>query len=274
MSEVADRWRAFLAEHDEAPPLDVACARLAAEEGSGATVAGVQEALDALAADIDGYDPHTRLARLLQRLFVDEGLHGDEESYDHPVNSCIDAVIARRRGLPLLLSILTCEVGRRAGVPLDVIGFPGHVLVATTRDPRVFLDPFRKGDRRSIEDLQRELGLRLGRTPDPAELSEALRPTPPRDLLVRMCNNLVASWTRRGNLVAALRNAERRVGIRPDVPELRRERGLLHARLGSLPRAADDLQHYLAHRPAAPDAGTVALQLSLVLQQMPRRGRG
>lgn len=250
--------------------MDIACAMLAEEEGSGATIEGVVAALDDLADGCEAHDPLTGLARLRQRLFVDEALSGDEDDYDHPVNSCIDAVIARRRGLPLLLSIITREVGRRAGLPLDVIGFPGHVLVATPRDPRIFLDPFRSGTRRELSDLERELGLRLGRSPDPAELSSALRPSTSTELLVRMCNNLVGAWTRRGNLAAALRNADRRVAIRPDWPELRRERGLLRARLGQLPQAAADLEHYLAYRPGAPDAAKVTVQLSLVLSQLPR----
>lgn len=263
---LATSWRLLCEAHDEAPPLDTACARLAAEEGTTATPQAVQEALDALAHGARSLDPQTGLARLVHRLFVDEALQGDTETYDHPVNSCIDAVLVRRRGLPLLLSIITAEVGRRVGVPLDVIGFPGHVLVATREDPRVFLDPFRGGARRSVDELATELGRQLGRQPDPAELSDALRPTPSRDLLLRMCNNLIRSWTRRGNLVAALRNADRRVGLRPDLPELVRERGLLHARLAQNDLAASDLEHYLAHRPDSPDAGRVAVQLSMVLR--------
>jgi len=270
MAELSERWQGYLREWGHPLPLDTACALLAAEEGSTTTVSAVHEALDALATGARSHDQPTALARLLHRLFVDEGLRGDTESYDHPKNSCIDAVLVRRRGLPLLLSIVTAQVGRRVGVDLDIIGFPGHVLVATRQDPRVFLDPFRAGARRSIDELASELGLHLGREPDPAELSEALRPTPPTDLLVRMCNNLVGTWTRRGDLAGALRNADRRVGLRPDVPELHRERGLLHARLGQHTLAARDLEHYLAHRPGAVDAPRVSVQLSLILRHVPR----
>ena len=270
MGELAERWERYLGEHRGHPPLDEACAMLAAEEGSSATVEGVREALDALAIGAGSSDPRTALARLIHRLFVDEGLRGEEVEYDHPGNSCIDDVLIRRQGLPLLLSIITSEVGRRVGVPLDVIGFPGHVIVATREDPRIFLDPFRGGARRTVDDLALALGRHLGREPDPAELSEALSPTPPVDLLLRMCNNLVGSWIRRGDLAGALRNADRRVGLRPDVHLLRRERGLLHARLGQHTLAARDLEHYLAHSPGAPDASRVAVQLSLVLRYVQR----
>ena len=125
MGELAERWERYLGEHRGHPPLDEACAMLAAEEGSSATVEGVREALDALAMGAGSSDPRTALARLIHRLFVDEGLRGEEVEYDHPGNSCIDDVLIRRQGLPLLLSIITSEVGRRVGVPRAGQGISG-----------------------------------------------------------------------------------------------------------------------------------------------------
>jgi regulator of sirC expression with transglutaminase-like and TPR domain len=266
---LAEDWTAWLAANPDRLPLDEACTRIAAEEGSGATLGPVRDALDALAAGAripPGAAPVEQVARLVHRLFVDEDFHGEVENYDDPRNSCIDVVLATQRGLPILLSVITIEVGRRAGVELDLVGFPGHFLVGTrTAEPRFFVDPFRRGLIRRRDELGLDLTHRLGRPVPPAELDRALAPTEPRDVLLRMSNNLLRSWLSRGDLAGALRNAERRVGLRPEVPELHRDRGLLRARLGDRTPAAHDLQHYLAERPTAPDAAKVSWQLSMLL---------
>ena len=163
---VEARWARWLAPHGDAPPLDEAAARIASEEGGDGT--GVSAALDALAAGVGtARDPVEQLARLVQHLFGEIGFRGDDEEYDHPRNSCIDQVLERRRGLPILLSTITMEVGRRIGLPLYGIGYPGHFLVGTTTSPVLYLDPFDGGRLRRTTELVADLGRRLGRDPEP-----------------------------------------------------------------------------------------------------------
>src|ERR687885_532557 len=57
------------------------------------------------------------------------GFAGDREEYDHPDNSMLDRVLERRRGLPILLSVVYVAVAERAGVPLGGVGLPGHFVV-------------------------------------------------------------------------------------------------------------------------------------------------
>ena len=266
---LAHDWSAWLDGFGDDIPLDQACVRLAAEEGSGASLGPVQDALDALAAGVrvpPGATGVQGIARVVHRLFTEEDFHGEVENYDDPRNSCIDVVLRTQRGLPIVLSVVMIEVARRSGVRLDAVGFPGHFLVGTRdEEPRFFIDPFRRGLIRRVEDLEVELSRRLGRTPGPAELNRALAPTGPRDVLLRISNNLLRSWLNRGDFTGALRNAERRVGLRPEVPELRRDRGLLMAKLGQRDVAVADLQHYLAERPTAEDAQRVSVQLTMLL---------
>jgi len=77
-------------------------------------------------------------------LFDAVGLVGDVDDYGDPENSMLDAVVARRRGIPISLSIIVIEVGRRAGVIVDAIGMPGHFLVRD-RVSGVYCDPFAGG---------------------------------------------------------------------------------------------------------------------------------
>ena len=69
---------------------------------------------------------------------------GNTDDYSDPENSFLDSVMTRRVGIPITLSVLMMEVGRRIGVDIDGVGMPGHFLVR----PRVaeaeatWCDPF------------------------------------------------------------------------------------------------------------------------------------
>jgi regulator of sirC expression with transglutaminase-like and TPR domain len=266
MDEVEARWIEWLEAHGDDLPLDEAAALLAIEEGSATTVDEVCDRLDQLAAEVgEGRVDAERLARLVRHLFVDEGFKGDEEDYDHPRNSRIDEVLTRRRGLPILLSVVTMEVARRADLRLHGIGFPGHFLVGTAGEPQVYLDPFAGGALRRPADMAASLAVQLGRSPSPGEVAAALQPVSAVDILVRMSSNLVQAWLRRGRPDEALRNADRRVALRPDVPEFRRDRGTLRAQVGLRELAALDLGTWLSERPDAPDASRIRWQLTLLL---------
>jgi regulator of sirC expression with transglutaminase-like and TPR domain len=129
---------------------------------------------------------------------------GDQETYDDPVNSMLDLVLARRRGLPILLSVVYIEVARRADIPIGGVGLPGHFVVAHFgADPPLLLDPFDRG---------RMLSAATGQ--------DAPRPWRSHEIAMRMLNNLVGSYQRRANLTAAIRAASMRLELPAD-PTLR-----------------------------------------------------
>ena len=114
---------------------------------------------------------------------------GDRKHYDDPQNSMLDVVLERRRGLPILLSVVYIEAARRAGIALSGVGLPGHFVVGYfgAGEP-LLLDPFDGGSPISVSGA-----------PD------ALRPWLPDEIAMRMLNNLVSSYTRRGHLAHAIR---------------------------------------------------------------------
>jgi len=122
---------------------------------------------------------------------------GDRGDYDDPDNSMLDLVLERRRGLPILLSVVYIEVGRRANVPIGGVGLPGHFVVAHFgADPPLLLDPFERG-RVLTADIADEL----------------LQPWRAHEIAMRMLNNLVGSYQRRANLTAAIRAASMRLSL-------------------------------------------------------------
>ncbi|MCW2997738.1 MAG: hypothetical protein JWN65_1287 [Solirubrobacterales bacterium] len=135
-------------------------------------------------------------------LGVVHGFTGDHEDYDHPDNSMLDVVLQRRRGLPILLSVVYVEVARRAGVPLAGVGLPGHFVAGHfgAATP-LLLDPFNGGAR---IDADATPGL--------------VRPWPATDIAMRMLNNLVAGHTRRGDFGLAIHAAQLRLLLPADTP--------------------------------------------------------
>jgi regulator of sirC expression with transglutaminase-like and TPR domain len=149
-----------------------------------------------------------------QLLGREHGFAGDRERYDDPDNSMLDVVLARRRGLPILLSVVYIEVARRAGIPLAGVGLPGHFIVGHFgTDPPVLLDPFSGGVRVDAPVSQ-----------------SVVRPWHPHEIAWRMLNNLVASYQRRGDLTPAIRAAQMRLKL----PTERSQRDTMNAELRAL----------------------------------------
>jgi regulator of sirC expression with transglutaminase-like and TPR domain len=187
------------------PPLDELVLALAAEFRAVDRPAALA-ALDSLgdelteAAARTGATPAAQVEACARLLGGVHGFAGDDRQYDDPDNSMLDRVLDRRRGLPITLSVLYAEVARRAGIPLAGVGLPGHFVVGHfgAASP-LLIDPF------------------AGGTPVEGPVSPVLvRPWSPPEIAMRMLNNLVGSYQRRGNLSAALRAASMRIQLPAD----------------------------------------------------------
>ena len=188
--DVQARFEALMADPgaDLVELLDEA-ALLVAAAGQGHDtqwVAGQLARLDEIAAScppgLDGlvshlFDPAAGL-----------GLQGDDEDYADPVNSYLDRVLDRRRGIPITLSVLAITVGRRRGVPLAGVGMPGHFLVRHEGLPRVLLDCFDGGRRLTSGDCEAIVQRIYG--PVSGFDLAWLEPTPPGEIVLRLLTNL------------------------------------------------------------------------------------
>ena len=74
-------------------------------------------------------DAEERVMALNQFLFDELGYRGNVDEYYDPRNSYLNEVMERRTGIPITLAILYMELGRRIGLPLEGVSFPGHFLV-------------------------------------------------------------------------------------------------------------------------------------------------
>jgi regulator of sirC expression with transglutaminase-like and TPR domain len=201
-------------------PLDELALSIAVElRGIGGdAVRGALERLDALGAELAaeladraaaGADAEA--SACADVLGDRHGFAGDAEQYDDPANSMLDLVLERRRGLPILLSVVYAEVARRAGVALAGVGLPGHYVVGHFgASPPLLLDPFAGG------------APVAGEAP-----AEHVRPWGAHETALRMLNNLVGSYQRRGDVGSAIAAA----AMRLELPLHRRLRDALETDL-------------------------------------------
>jgi regulator of sirC expression with transglutaminase-like and TPR domain len=209
--------------------------------------------------------PVQRLRWLNRYFFHELGFAGNVNDYYDARNSYLNAVLETRRGIPITLSLLYVELATQIGLTARGVSFPGHFLVKL-KMPRgeVVIDPFtgQSLSREELDELLVPYRKRQGLEGDfEVPLGLFLQPAPARDVLARMLRNLkeihrnAEDWPR---LLAVL---ERLVVLLPGDWEERRDRGLAHAAIGRIDRAADDLAAYLEHMPQAEDRSAIAERL-------------
>ena len=140
-----------------------------------------------------------QLVALDHTFFGHLGFRGNQDDYYDPKNSFMNEVIERRTGIPISLSVLYIELGRRLGLDLAGLSFPGHFLVRyRAGDELVFIDPFHQGARLDVEALEGRLRRVVGPGAELAE--EHLEPASKLHMLTRMLTNLAAIYRRAGDV--------------------------------------------------------------------------
>jgi len=206
---------ALLIGEGEVPGLDTA-KYVRMLDGLGRQAAAEIERAGALSdEDASSFRP---IDHLLRWMFEEAGFHGNTIDYYDPRNSFLSCVLDRRMGIPISLAVVLMEVGRRVGIEVHGVSFPGHFLarVEGVRGP-IFIDPF-DGRILKREDLRNLNARALGdkRDPDP----RLLEPATKRQILVRMLANLRGIYAARGDH-ERLRSVLERMDVLAPSEELR-----------------------------------------------------
>ncbi|MEU7279769.1 transglutaminase-like domain-containing protein [Streptomyces sp. NPDC045431] len=189
-------WQRRFAEaaREERPDLATLCLLVGAEADPELGEAGIDAAeieLDRLAGLVPYglREPHDWAVALAELLGERCGFHGTPGDYERLESSLLHEVLRRRRGLPILLSVVWIEVARRAGAPVHGVALPGHFVVGFGGpDERVLVDPFDRGLLLTGTDVEL---LVAGATGEPLRPS-MLRPADPLDVVLRILNNIRA----------------------------------------------------------------------------------
>lgn len=170
------------------------------------------------------------------------GFRGSAGDYQRLDSSLLHQVLVRRRGLPILLSVVWMEVARRAGAPVYGVALPGHFVVGFgPREQQVLVDPFDGGRVLSGGDAELLVAGATGAPLDPGMLS----PADPLDVVLRILNN-VRAWAaaRPERTDVALWAVELSLALPSHPARLRYEWARLLVQRGEFVRGAAALDEY------------------------------
>ena len=200
-----------------------------------------------------GEDTVERVQLLSHFLFELKGFEGNAENYNDPRNSFLNDVLNRRLGLPITLSVVYLEVGRRLGINLYGVSFPNHFLVkAVDERGELIIDPFVGGKILALDEIRARLTQIYGQ---PVELNPAmLKARGARHILARMLRNLKIIYMGASDWTRALSALDRIIMLEPRSLDELVERGGLFERLECFKPALDDYQSFLSQAPEHPAA--------------------
>ncbi|WP_320782954.1 transglutaminase-like domain-containing protein [Streptomyces sp. CRN 30] len=190
--------------------------------------------------------PHAWAAALRELLGDGFGFRGAAADYRRLESSLLHQVLARRRGLPILLSVVWIEVARRAGAPVHGVALPGHFVVGFgpeggPGEELVLADPFDGGRVMTGADAELLVAGSTGAALEPAMLT----PADPLDVVQRILNN-VRAWaaTRPERSDVSLWALELALLLPSHSARLRYERARLLVRRGEFAAGAAELDAY------------------------------
>ncbi|MER5432986.1 transglutaminase-like domain-containing protein [Streptomyces sp. NPDC002588] len=234
----------------ERPDLATLCLLIGAQADRELDEAGLDAAqaeLDRLAGQVPYRPggPREWAVALRELLGERHGFRGSAADYQRLESSLLHHVLARRRGLPILLSVVWVEVARRAGAPVYGVALPGHFVVGfgppEDVERQVLADPFDGGRILAGPDAEALVTRATGAPLEPSMLTSA----EPIEVIVRILNN-VRSWAaaRPERSDVALWAVELSLLVPSHPARLRYEKGQLLVRRGDFVGGAVEMEEY------------------------------
>ena len=263
----------LLAGGDERIELARACLLIAEDAYPGLDVEGYVNEVARLALRLRTRLPRTagaeeKVVELNQFLFDELGYTGNAEEYYDPRNSYLNEVIDRRTGIPITLSVLYMELGRKIGLALEGVSFPGHFLVRVRmRGGMLVLDPFTGGEPQTEDELRTRLERVIPRDVTGGvpvrdlPLEQFLEPATNRQILARLLRNLKGIYRQAEMPERMLDVLNRALVVSPDSTSDLRDRGVVYEQLQAYRAALRDLSDYVAREPDAADMDEMRAKL-------------
>lgn len=179
------------------------------------------------------------LRELSRCLYGTHGLHGDKQAFLRAESSYINRVIETGVGIPISLSLVYVAVAQRAGVDLEGVAAPMHFLsrLETIEGP-LFVDAFHQGEVLSYDECCSWLESLSGLESE--QIEAFLEPAKPRDIVIRMLNNLKALQVKQERWDQAWHVQRRLSALHPGSFDQRRDLALV-AMKSNHPGVAVDL---------------------------------
>jgi regulator of sirC expression with transglutaminase-like and TPR domain len=190
-------------------------------------------------------DDRAKLAAMNKYLFEERGFHGSVGDYYNRSNSYLSEVIDDREGIPITLSVLYLELGRRLGVRLEGVGLPGHFVVRhlPARGKPQLIDVYEGGKPMSREQAENKVASLSERPLREEDLAAVKK----RDIVVRILHNLLNVARTERDTPGLLRYLDAILTLRPDALRERNLRLGLRAQQGDRAGALEDIDWLIEH---------------------------
>jgi regulator of sirC expression with transglutaminase-like and TPR domain len=224
--------------------------------------------LDAMAAELRDIIPiassaNNTISLINDYLFDTLGFSGNWRNFNDPRNSFLNDVLDRKLGIPISLSLIYMDIGKRLGLELYGVSFPGHFLIKFIHEKEEFIiDPFSGGvvleETELLERLKHFSEDRQSRW----NLEELLQSASNKEVLIRILRNLKNIYIEVDDLQHALHVTNLQLILDPDSADGLRDRGFIYESLDCYRAASEDFQRYLVLNPAANDCQSIQSRLS------------
>ncbi len=272
MNDARNQFTAIAAR--EPVPLARGALLIAKEEYPDLDVEKYTDRLAALAREAEpavhaGADTVERVQLLSHFLFAEKGFEGNRDQYSDPRNSFLNEVLDRRLGIPITLSVVYLEVGRRLGINLYGVSFPTHFLVkAVDERGEMIIDPFCGGTILGLDEIRARLAELYNQ---PVEVHPAMiKAVGARHILARMLRNLKEIYSTASDWPRALSALDRILLLDPRSADAVAERGALYERLECFQAALDDFQSFLSQASEHPGADAAREAVMRLTRQVAR----
>ena len=187
----------------------------------------------------------TELARCLSG---QHGLHGDRGAFDRAESSYVNRVIETGLGIPISLSLVYVAVAQTTGLDLVGVATPMHFLTRyDALEGPLFLDPFHQGQIIEYEEClswcQSITGL------ETQEVEPFLEPATPREIIVRMLNNLKSVHVKQEDWSNAWKVQRRLAALHPGAYDQQRDLAYLAMKSNHPGQAIDLIESCLKDCP-------------------------
>ena len=203
------------------------------------------------------------LKGLIRVLFEEEGFRGDHQTYYDPQNSYLNRVLERKRGIPITLSLVYSEVGRRAGFPVHGFALPGHFIAGLVHaSGTLYVDPFNGGELLTEKECRDMIIAHFGYTA--AADAHWQAPVSKKTILKRMLRNLKEIYRHLNQDLQSFEMLQWILTLDPQAPDELKERGLLYETMGNNAFAVRDLERYLELFPDTPDFEVIKAKITFL----------
>ncbi|MFT5209830.1 MAG: regulator of sirC expression with transglutaminase-like and TPR domain [Flavobacterium sp.] len=238
---IRDKFAVLSKLDDHDIKLDEAALLISAESEPGLDIPFFLQHLDAMAIKFETLINETSelgvsVTGLTQFIHQGEGFSGNTEDYYDPRNSFLNKVLENKRGIPITLALIHICLGKRLGIQVDGMNFPGRFLVKYGNSLSTIVDPF-SGRVLSPADCNTLLKQIAG--PKALVKEHYFDTASNKDILVRMLDNLKQIYWQAKSWQESLSCIERQILLKPDNQSYIIQKGVVYEMQGMFQNAKE-----------------------------------